>query len=78
MRNVSIGVICAVLLSVGLSGLISIAADYTPASSESAVTLSGVVVLSNAAVSMTALPTATTGLATGRLWDSSGTVKVVQ
>ena len=70
MRNVSMGIICAVLLSVGLSGLISIAADYTPSSSESAV------VFSNASVSMTALPTATTGLATGRLWNNSNVVTI--
>lgn len=68
--------IALVLMVVGLG--VAVAADYTPNSSESAQTLSGVIVMSNAAISMTALPTATTGLATGRLWANSNVVTVAE
>jgi len=78
MKNVFVGIICAIGLAVVFGGSIVGAADYTPASAESAVTLSGVVVMSNAAISMTALPTATTGLAAGRLWANSNVVTVAQ
>jgi len=78
MKNVAMGIVCAVLIAVGLSGVVSIAADYTPVSQESAITFKGAVTISNASVILSALPTATTGLSTGALWDSSGTVKIVQ
>ena len=75
MKNYIVGFICTVALAVAMSGGVSVA-DYTPTSGESAVTLSGVVVLSNASISMTALPTATTGLSTGQLWANSNVVTV--
>jgi len=78
MKNYIIGMIGVVAIAITFSGGIVGAADYTPASAESAVTLTGVVVMTNAAVSMTNLPTATTGLAAGRLWSNSNVVTVVQ
>jgi len=66
-----------VLVLMALSLGVAIAADYTPNSSESAQTLAGVVVMSNAAISMTALPTATTGLASGRIWANSNVLTVI-
>jgi len=73
--------IALVLMVLGLG--VAVAADYTPNSSESAQTISGaltasgVVVMSNAAISMSALPTATTGLASGRIWANSNVLTVI-
>ena len=75
MRKYIIGMISTIAIAVAMSGGLA-TADYTPTSGESAVTLSGVVVMSNASISMTALPTATTGLATGQLWANSNVVTV--
>ncbi len=61
--------IALILMVVGMS--FAMAADYTPASYESAVSFS------NASVSMTALPTASAGLATGRIWANSNVLTVI-
>ena len=67
--------IALVLMVIGMG--FAMAADYTPASYESAVTFTGAVSMTNAAVSMTNLPTATTGLASGRIWANSNVLTVI-
>ena len=61
--------IALVLMVVGMG--FAMAADYTPASYESAVSFS------SASISMTNLPTATTGLASGRIWANSNVLTVI-
>jgi hypothetical protein len=78
MKNIAL-----VLMVIGLG--FAMAADYTPSSEEDAtktgvfntLTATGAVSMASASISMANLPTATTGLASGRIWANSNVLTVV-